>query len=75
MFRAGLLRNRWVLVGITAELGLLLALILLPPLRHVFGLAPLGLAEWGLLLLFPPAMLLLEETRKLAARRLWWQSA
>ena len=72
VFRAGLLRNRWVLVGITAELGLLLALILLPPLRHVFGLAPLGLAEWGLLLLFPPAMLLLEETRKLAARRLWW---
>ena len=75
MFRAGLLSNRWVLVGIAAEIGLLLALILLPPLRHVFGLAPLGFAEWGLLLLFPPAMLLLEETRKLAARRLWSRSA
>ncbi|OGL13928.1 MAG: hypothetical protein A3K12_08960 [Candidatus Rokubacteria bacterium RIFCSPLOWO2_12_FULL_71_19] len=69
-FRAGLFRNRAVLLGIAAEIGLLLALIWVPPLRHVFGLAPLELEEWGLLLLFPPMMLALDESRKHAVRRL-----
>ncbi|MBI2529068.1 MAG: cation-transporting P-type ATPase [Candidatus Rokubacteria bacterium] len=70
VFRAGLLRNRGVLLGIAAEVGLLLALILVPPLQHVFGLAPLRPEEWGMLLLFPPMMLALEESRKHAVRRL-----
>jgi magnesium-transporting ATPase (P-type) len=64
VFRVGLLRNRLILLGIGAELGILLALILVPPLRAVFGLAPLALREWWVLLLFPVVMLLLEEARK-----------
>jgi hypothetical protein len=38
------------------------------PFPGVFGLAPLGFAEWKILLLFPPAMLLLEEGRKWLVR-------
>jgi hypothetical protein len=34
----------------------------------VFGLAPLDFAEWGLLLLFPPIVLVLEEARKWIVR-------
>jgi calcium-translocating P-type ATPase len=64
VFRVGLLRNRLILLGIGAELGILLALILVPPLRAVFGLAPLTVREWWVLLLFPVVMLLLEEARK-----------
>ncbi len=68
VFRAGLGSNRLVLVGVAVEVTLLLALILVPPLARVFGLAPLAPREWGLLLAFPPAMLLLEEGRKWVVR-------
>jgi calcium-translocating P-type ATPase len=69
LFRVGLLGNRFILVGIVVESALLVALIMVPPLRHVFGLAPLAPAEWAPLLLFPAAMVLLEETRKWMVRR------
>ncbi len=68
VFRVGLFSNRFVLLGIVAEIAILLALIHVPPLPAVFGLAPLGFAEWGLLLFFPPAILMLEEARKWVAR-------
>jgi hypothetical protein len=42
---------------------------MIPPLRHVFGLAALEPREWGVLLAFPAVVLLLEETRKAVARR------
>ncbi|MEK7387649.1 MAG: cation-transporting P-type ATPase, partial [candidate division NC10 bacterium] len=69
VFRVGLLANRLVLGSIAAELAILLALILVPPFPYVFGLAPLAFAEWGILLLFPPAVLLCEEGRKWVVRR------
>jgi magnesium-transporting ATPase (P-type) len=68
VFRVGVFGNRVVLLGIFAEVGILLGLILVPPLQQAFGLAPLGFAEWGLLLLFPPTVLLLEEARKWVVR-------
>ena len=70
VFRVGLFSNRLILLGIAAEIGLLAVLILVPPFPAVFGLAPIDFAEWKLLLLFPPAMLLLEEGRKWMVRRL-----
>jgi P-type Ca2+ transporter type 2C len=69
IFGIGLLSNRWVLVGIAAEIAVLLVLIAVPPLRAAFGLVPPSPAEWGLVLAFPPVMLLLEEGRKLLGRR------
>jgi len=69
VFRTGLLRNRLVLLGVAAEIALLLALIVTPPLARVFGLAPLAFVEWRLLLVFPPAMILLDEVRKGVQRR------
>jgi P-type Ca2+ transporter type 2C len=71
VFRVGLLANRVVLGSIAAEVAILMALILVPPFPHVFGLAPLAFAEWGILLLFPPAILLLEEGRKWIVRMIW----
>lgn len=60
----GLFSNPHVFLGIAAEIGLLVALILLPPFRVVFDTAPLAFSEWGVLLVLPPAMFLLEEGRK-----------
>jgi calcium-translocating P-type ATPase len=69
VFRAGLFTNRLVLAGVAAEVAILAALILVPPLARVFGLAPLGAAEWRLLLPFPLVIVLLEEGRKWVVRR------
>ena len=69
VFRVGVLDNRMVLAGVAAELAVLLALIALPPLRAVFGLATPAPAEWGIVVAFPVVILLLEEGRKLLRRR------
>ena len=68
VFRIGLTSNRLILLGIAAEIGVLLGLIVIPPLREVFGLEVLSPREWTLLLLFPPLVLLAEKARKLSLR-------
>jgi calcium-translocating P-type ATPase len=68
VFRAGLFTNRLVLAGIAAEIAMLMVFILVPPFPAIFGLAPLSVAEWSLLLAFPPTLLLLEEARKAVQR-------
>jgi len=69
VFRSGLLRNRLIPVGIVVEVTVLVLLIVVPPLRAVFGLAPLRFEEWGILLAFPVVVLALEEGRKWLVRR------
>jgi calcium-translocating P-type ATPase len=64
LLRVGAFSNRLVLLGVLAEIAILLALILVPPLRTVFGLAPLARAEWGPLLAFPAVVVACEEARK-----------
>jgi P-type Ca2+ transporter type 2C len=68
LFRVGLFSNPHVFAGVLAEVGLLVVLILVPPLSAVFNTAPLSFSEWGVLLVLPPAMLLLEEGRKWLVR-------
>ncbi len=63
------IRNRAVIFGIAAEIAILVALILVPPLARVFGLAPLRPAEWAPLVGFPLVVLSLEEVRKWGMRR------
>ncbi|MBI1735379.1 MAG: cation-transporting P-type ATPase [Candidatus Rokubacteria bacterium] len=70
VFRVGIATNRLVFAGIAAEVSMLLALIFVPPLARLFGLGPLALAEWAVLLTFPFVVLGLEEARKCAVRRL-----
>ena len=57
-----------MLLGIAAELLILLVLIVVPPLARAFGLAPLSVTEWGFLVPFPLVMVLLEEVRKWLVR-------
>ncbi len=69
ILQLGWASNRAVLVGVAAELALLLAVIYLPPLAAIFGTAPLGAEHWLLLSTFPLLLLLLEEGRKALVRR------
>ena len=68
----GLFSNRPLLWAVIAEIVILLALIYVPPLAHVFHLAPLAPAHWLLLATFGPLLLLAEEVRKAVAKA-WTQ--
>ncbi len=70
VFKAGLLRNRFILLGILIETALMLLLIYTPGLRDAFGFYPLTLWDWAPLLAFPFIILASEEARKFIARRL-----
>jgi Ca2+-transporting ATPase len=66
----GLPGGRMLYTGVAVEIGILLAIVYLPPLQPVFGTAPLPAVAWPLLAACAPAMVLLDAAAKIAARRL-----
>jgi Ca2+-transporting ATPase len=62
----GLPRTRMLHLGVAIELGLLLAIVYLPPLQPVFGTAPLPALAWPLLVACAPAMVLADAAAKAA---------
>lgn len=57
----------WVAVGVV--LAMQVTLVNWAPLRRVFETVPLSLTEWGVAALFASLLVVLDEVRKLAARR------
>ena len=72
LFKVGFLSNRLVLLGIASELMIISVLIYTPFFQRIFGLAPIGLKDWGFLFAFTPFLFLMEEARKWIVRR-WWR--
>jgi len=68
-FSDGLLGNRLILLGVAVEIALLLAIVYTPWGQLIFGTAALPIDAWLFMLPFAAAMLLLEEARKILARR------
>ena len=64
-----LLSNPLILLGIAAELGLIMLIVYTPAGNWLFGTAPLGAEVWLLAILFAVAMWALEEARKAWLRR------
>jgi calcium-translocating P-type ATPase len=65
----GLLSNRLLVIGVAAELAILVFIVYTPPGNWLFGTVPLGLQTWLFILPFAPAMWAIEEARKLWLRR------
>lgn len=70
IFRTSVATNKWILVGIAAQISILSIIVYVPFLQSLFGTTELGVAEWAYLLLLPVAVILAEEVRKLLARHL-----
>ena len=68
-FSFGLESNRLIILGVTVETALMLGIVYTPWGQTVFGTAPLPAGAWLFMLPFAVAMFMLEETRKLVARR------
>ena len=69
VFRIGLLSNRFLIVGEAMGMGIMACISYIPVMQHLFGTAPLRLADWGLLAVFGAVLFVAEELRKLIARR------
>jgi calcium-translocating P-type ATPase len=68
-FSFGLFSNPLILIGIAAELGLLLFIVYTPAGNWLFGTAPVGAEVWLAAVALAVLMGLLEETRKAWLRR------
>ena len=62
--------NPYILIGLAAELGVILAIIYTPAGNWLFGTAPLGSEVWLLALAGASVMWIVEEARKAWLRRL-----
>jgi P-type Ca2+ transporter type 2C len=69
VFQVGFFSNRLVLLGIAFELVLAAVLLYVPFLADFFGMAPLGLLDWVVVLSFAPVIFLADEARKVLVRR------
>ncbi|MFC3932425.1 cation-translocating P-type ATPase [Streptococcus dentapri] len=64
IFKRGFFTNRTINLGIGIEVVLFALLSYLPFLNGLFNTAPINLVEWGILLLCPIIIFLIEEVRK-----------
>jgi potassium/sodium efflux P-type ATPase len=69
IFKTSILNNKWIIVGIIAQLSILAFLIYVPLMQQFFGTTALDLKDWLFLLSLAVAVVLAEEIRKLFARR------
>lgn len=62
-------RNPWLLVAMSVSLGLHCLILYVPFLADVFGIVPLNLKEWLLVILISAPVILIDELLKLMARK------
>ncbi|KDP28449.1 hypothetical protein JCGZ_14220 [Jatropha curcas] len=61
-------RNPWLLVAMSVSFGLHFLILYLPFLANVFGIVPLSLNEWFLVILFSAPVILIDEILKYVGR-------
>lgn len=70
IFKTSLSSNKWIWIGIAAQVFILSFLVYVPFLQVLFGTAALGLMDWMFLASLATAVIFAEEIRKWLARRL-----
>jgi len=69
VFKAGLFKNKKVLLGILVEILLVFVLTYVPFLQGIFNTSPLAFSDWVFLIILPVPVILLEEIRKYIVRK------
>ena len=64
VFSLGLLRNKWLVGAILVAISLQMAVIYVPPLQTAFHTVPLGIENWGVAIVAPVSLFIIEEIRK-----------
>lgn len=69
-FKISLARNKWIIIGIAAQILILSLLVYAPPMQGLFGTTGLGITDWLHLLLITLAVICVEELRKIFVRKM-----
>jgi len=69
ILKTSLKHNKWIIVGIIAQLSILAFLIYVPLMNSLFGTEPLGIGEWTFLLSLAVIVVFAEEIRKFFSRK------
>ena len=69
LFKINLKSNKWIWVGIVAQISILSILVYVPVMQRLFGTTAIGLMDWLFLAGLAGIVILAEEVRKLFARR------
>jgi Ca2+-transporting ATPase len=70
VFKTSLKSNKWILLGIAAQVSVLSLIVYIPFLQQTFGTTFLGLNDWLFLILLACIVIFAEEIRKFFTRRL-----
>jgi magnesium-transporting ATPase (P-type) len=58
------LRNRWIVIGVLAQIAMMAIIVYLPLLQQVFSAAPLAATEWVIIYTIAPIVLIIAEIVK-----------
>ena len=70
IFKTSLKTNKWIVVGIIAQLAILAVLIYVPLMNQFFGTTALNLTDWAFLISLAVVVVFAEEIRKFISRKL-----
>ncbi|XHH10093.1 MAG: cation-translocating P-type ATPase [Candidatus Bathyarchaeia archaeon] len=70
IFKTSIRTNKWIVVGIAAQLAILTLLVYVPLMNEFFGTIPLNLTDWAYLISLAVIVVIAEEIRKLFSRKL-----
>jgi magnesium-transporting ATPase (P-type) len=70
LFKTSPKSNKWIWLGIAAQISIISSLIYVPLMQQVFSTTALGLSDWAFLALLAAVVVCAEEIRKWFARRL-----
>ncbi|MEM3356916.1 MAG: cation transporting ATPase C-terminal domain-containing protein [Candidatus Bathyarchaeia archaeon] len=68
MFKTKLSTNKWIVLGIIAQLSILSILIYVPFMQQIFKTTALGVYDWAFLASLALIVVFAEEVRKFIAR-------
>jgi magnesium-transporting ATPase (P-type) len=74
IFKTSLSSNKWILLGMVAQLSVLSLLVYVPFLQQIFSTTGLSVADWAFLASLALIVVLAEEIRKIFARH-WSKSS
>jgi Ca2+-transporting ATPase len=69
IFKTSLKHNKWIVIGIVAQLSILAFMVYVPLMNSFFGTAPLNAGDWAFLLSLAVVVVLAEEIRKFFSRK------
>jgi len=69
VFHKGFFTNKLINIGVIIQILVLIAIIYVPGLNNAFNAAPIGLREWGFLMIWPILLFSLDEIRKMILRK------